>query len=73
MLNPDLLAYLISAPRATCALKVLRYAEETGYPTNADQLPALLTAMHAYERRNRSISGEPSVSERMTEPSYATA
>ncbi len=58
MLTQDFLAYLIQTSSATQAIKALRYAEATGYPTHGRDIPALLTAMLAYERRNRSISPE---------------
>lgn len=50
MLTPNLLRYLIEAPSFSQALKTLRYAEETGFPTDYERLPALLTAMFARER-----------------------
>ncbi len=51
MLTPNLLQYLIEAPSVTQALKTLRFAEHTGYPTDRDRLPALMAAMFAHERR----------------------
>lgn len=73
MLTPDLLAYLIETPSLAHALKTLRFAEETGYPTNRGNLTALLTAKLAQERRNRVVPSELGVAPVEAEPrAYAT-
>ncbi len=68
MLTPDLLAYLIETPSLTHALKTLRYAEDTGYPTKRGALTALLTAQLAHERRNRIYRSEFDVKPIEVEP-----
>ena len=68
MLTPDLLAYLVETPSLAHALRTLRYAEETGYPTTRGSLTALLTAQLAKERRNRLYHGEFSLEPVEVEP-----
>lgn len=68
MLTPDLLAYLVETPSLTHALKTLRYAEKTGYPTSRGSLTALLTAQLAQERRNRIYRSEFDIATVEAEP-----
>jgi len=58
MLTPDFLAYLVEAPSLTQALKTLRYAEETGYPSDRGRLTALLSAQVSHDRRSRILKTE---------------